>query len=165
MTLSVIIPTHNRAQSLTETIESVLAQRDETSIDIIVVDNNSTDNTRQEVARYAAQCPSVIRYASEKRTAFTGARSTGAEHAAGDRRTLSALANLLPYWPYLEPVHARFVKEAARDCNAALDSDARCRSNVGFVVRRRDPQLRACGVLNYTLKEDLNRAVGDHTDP
>jgi len=52
MTLvSTIIPTHNRCDVLAEAIESVLAQ----SVDdheIIVVDDNSTDDTKDVVSRY-----------------------------------------------------------------------------------------------------------------
>jgi glycosyltransferase involved in cell wall biosynthesis/thioredoxin-like negative regulator of GroEL len=80
MKISIIIPTHNRAGSLRETIDSLLALRGEASFEIVVVDNNSTDNTRTVVESYGE----IARYVFESRTAFTKARSTGGEHSRGD---------------------------------------------------------------------------------
>jgi len=80
MKISVIIPTHNRATSLRETIDSLLALKGEASFEIVVVDNNSTDGTRAVVESYGE----IARYVFEGRTAFTRARSTGGEHSTSD---------------------------------------------------------------------------------
>src|SRR5579872_225007 len=54
--LSVIIPTHNRAQHLPQTLESVFAQQCESArIETIVVDDFSTDGTQQILACYAGK--------------------------------------------------------------------------------------------------------------
>ncbi|MCA9248237.1 MAG: glycosyltransferase family 2 protein [Planctomycetales bacterium] len=50
--VSVIVPTHNRATLLTESLDSVLAQ-DVASLELIVVDDGSTDDTPQLLAAYA----------------------------------------------------------------------------------------------------------------
>ncbi|MGH9327871.1 MAG: glycosyltransferase family 2 protein, partial [Terriglobia bacterium] len=48
MEISVIIPTFNRAAALTATLETLRAQEGAATLDweIIVVDNDSTDDTR-----------------------------------------------------------------------------------------------------------------------
>lgn len=81
--ISVVIPTHNRAASLARALDSVLALKDEAPCEIVVVDNNSTDDTAQTVAGYISRFGGILRRVSEPRTAFTRARRTGAEAAAG----------------------------------------------------------------------------------
>ena len=84
MKISVIIPTHNRAESLTRTIKSLVDIKEEAPFEVVLVDNNSTDHTRGVAEDYSARFPGMFRYVFEKRTAFTRARSTGAENASGD---------------------------------------------------------------------------------
>ncbi|MBI1761697.1 MAG: glycosyltransferase family 2 protein, partial [Acidobacteria bacterium] len=57
LTLDVIIPTYNRAALLLRTLESLLVaqQPPGLSVQITVVDNNSSDTTRQVVASYQAR--------------------------------------------------------------------------------------------------------------
>ena len=52
--VSVVIPTHNRAQTLPRTLESVWAQTHR-PIELILVDDGSTDATPQVVADWAAR--------------------------------------------------------------------------------------------------------------
>jgi glycosyltransferase involved in cell wall biosynthesis len=66
------------------TIDSVLADRGDLEMEVVVVDNNSTDETRSEVARYSELHRGLVRYTFERRTAFTKARSTGREQAKGE---------------------------------------------------------------------------------
>ena len=46
--ISVVIPTFNRMSKVRKAIQSVLAQNHEAE-EVIVVDNNSTDNTREMI--------------------------------------------------------------------------------------------------------------------
>jgi glycosyltransferase involved in cell wall biosynthesis len=80
MKISIVIPTHNRSESLSNAMESVLRLRDEADFEFVIVDNNSTDDTRQVVDSYAP----LARYVFEGNTSFTMARKTGADNAAGD---------------------------------------------------------------------------------
>jgi len=79
MKISVIIPTHNRADSLKCAIDSVLALGDAAEFEVVVVDNNSRDHTRDLILSYGG----VVRYVFEGSTSFTCARSAGAANATG----------------------------------------------------------------------------------
>lgn len=45
--ISVIIPSYNRANTVEETIESVVAQKVDADIEIVIGDDCSTDNARE----------------------------------------------------------------------------------------------------------------------
>jgi len=79
MKISVIIPTYNRKDYVTEAIDSVLAQ-DYLPFEIIVVDDGSTDNTRQKLVRYSGK----IRYFHQYNKGVSAARNTGLKAARGD---------------------------------------------------------------------------------
>ena len=80
MKISIVIPTHNRAESLRNAMESVLRLRDEAAFEFVIVDNNSTDNTQGVVESHAP----LARYVFEGNTSFTMARKAGADNAVGD---------------------------------------------------------------------------------
>ena len=73
-----IIPTYNRAGSLCRAIESVI-QQTHPALEIIVVDDGSTDNTVDLVKKY----PNV-RYYYQVNQGVSSARNRGAEEAIGD---------------------------------------------------------------------------------
>jgi len=79
--VSVIIPTYNRAGYLSQTLKSVLEQtyRD---IEVIVVDDGSTDNTTEVVASFN---DSRIRYLKQDHRGLPAiGRNTGLKAASGD---------------------------------------------------------------------------------
>jgi glycosyltransferase involved in cell wall biosynthesis len=80
MKISIVIPTHNRAESLRRVIDSVTSLREESDFEFVIVDNNSTDHTKE----VALQHSSIVKYVFEPRTSFTRARKTGGENASGD---------------------------------------------------------------------------------
>src|SRR5438552_22186 len=75
--VSVIIPSYNRANLLGSAIESVLSQT-WTNLEIIVVDDGSSDNTAEMAAAYK-----VKYYFQENRGLPAAARNTGLNHASG----------------------------------------------------------------------------------
>lgn len=77
--VSVIIPTYNRAQYIAAAIDSVLGQT-YPDYEIIVVDDGSTDNTRQVLSRYGER----IRYIYQKNSKEGAARNNGIRHAQGE---------------------------------------------------------------------------------
>ncbi len=76
--VSVIIPTYNRAALLTETVESVLCQR-YPSLEFIIVDDGSTDNTADVLARYGER----IRYVYQPNAGRSNARNKGFQLSHG----------------------------------------------------------------------------------
>jgi len=51
MKISIIVPTYNRAKFIEKAIESVLNQTSN-SYELVVCDNNSTDNTQEIVKKF-----------------------------------------------------------------------------------------------------------------
>jgi glycosyltransferase involved in cell wall biosynthesis len=80
-TVSVIIPTYNRAHYLGEAIESILNQdiRD-CRIEIIVVDDGSTDNTKEIVSKFE----NGVRYIYQHNRGAGPARNRGINAATGE---------------------------------------------------------------------------------
>jgi glycosyltransferase involved in cell wall biosynthesis len=76
--ISVVIPCHNGARFLGETIESVLKQR-LPAAEIIVVDDGSTDDSLAVVARY----PGVRAYC-QAHAGVAAARNAGLRYSTGD---------------------------------------------------------------------------------
>ncbi|MEO1766697.1 glycosyltransferase [Thiobacter aerophilum] len=82
---TVIVCTYNRAQSLAETLQclrnqQVMAGR---TWEVIVVDNNSRDDTRAVVARFQAQWP-ILRYVFHPTQGLSHARNRGIAEARGE---------------------------------------------------------------------------------
>ncbi|WP_227357666.1 glycosyltransferase family 2 protein [Haladaptatus salinisoli] len=79
--VSVIVPTYNRADALPRTIESVLSQTLE-NLELIIVDDASEDNTEDVVASYDDERIQFIQHEINK--GASAARNTGIEHADGE---------------------------------------------------------------------------------
>ena len=81
-TISILLPTHNRAALLPEALRSALAQT-YTDIEILVLDNASTDNTPDVVAAFQSD-PRVRSLRHPHDLGITGNWQAGIEAAAGD---------------------------------------------------------------------------------
>jgi len=71
--VSVILCTWNRAALLEGALEALTAQEEAPPHEVIVLDNKSTDGTREVVRRFAASHPQV-RYAFEPRQGLAHSR-------------------------------------------------------------------------------------------
>jgi GT2 family glycosyltransferase len=81
---SVIIPTYNRCRSLERALQSVAEVHfPHEQLEIVVVDNNSNDDT-PNVAHRFANSDIELKYVKEPRLSFTVARHTGANAASGE---------------------------------------------------------------------------------
>lgn len=84
--ISAVVCTYNRAASLRDTLRSLKRQevRQGTTLDIIVVDNNSTDDTACVVEETARQIRRPVRYFRERNQGIGFARNRGLSAATGD---------------------------------------------------------------------------------
>lgn len=77
--VSVIIPTFNRAHLVGRALDSVLAQTYQ-DLEILVIDDGSTDNTRKKLAAYG----NAITYVYQENAGAAAARNSGLAIAGGD---------------------------------------------------------------------------------
>jgi len=84
--ISIIIGTYNRCESLAKTLDSILALTCDGSFtfELIVVDNNSTDETKKVVERLRPQYRTEVKYAFEPKQGVSYARNLGIQEARGE---------------------------------------------------------------------------------
>lgn len=76
--VSVVIPAYNSANYISEALDSAIAQ-DYPALEIIVVDDGSTDNTREIVSAYGDR----VRLIAQANQGSAAARNKGIQHAQG----------------------------------------------------------------------------------
>jgi hypothetical protein len=108
LSLSVVIPTHNRAQYLPDAVDSALAQVG-VEVDVIIVDNESTDDTAAVVERHAPRWGKRVRYLWQENAERSAARNTGLRRADGE---FIAFLDSDDIW---RPHHARTCLTALRE--------------------------------------------------
>jgi glycosyltransferase involved in cell wall biosynthesis len=79
MRVSVVIPTYNSGPLVVEAVESVLAQT-RPAAEVIVVDDGSTDDTAERLARFGDR----VRYVRQENRGVAAARNRGVAEATGD---------------------------------------------------------------------------------
>lgn len=77
--ISVVIPTFNHGHMIGRAVESVLAQST-SPIEVIIVDDGSTDTTRRGLARYGK----ALKYIYQENQGVSAARNTGIDASRGD---------------------------------------------------------------------------------
>lgn len=82
-TISIIIPTYNRAAIINKTIDSFIAQ-DFNDWEMIVVDDHSKDNTKEVIEKYHKRDARIGYMLNERKKGAQGARNTGILHAQAD---------------------------------------------------------------------------------
>ena len=82
--ISAIVCTHNRAEYLKWAVESLLKQAlPREDYEVIVVDNASTDNTKNVIGSLVGQPDGLLRYVFEEQLGLSAARNRGLKEARG----------------------------------------------------------------------------------
>jgi glycosyltransferase involved in cell wall biosynthesis len=84
--ITIVLCTYNRAGTMAKTLESLASQVLPPSIgwEILVVDNNSSDETPQVVEAFRLEHPERIRYLHEKQQGISHARNAAIRNARGE---------------------------------------------------------------------------------
>lgn len=81
--LSVIIPVYNAEKTLKKCMDSVLRQKDE-DIEIVLVNDGSTDSSDKIIQEYKEKNPKVISYYKKKNTGVADTRNYAIQKAKGE---------------------------------------------------------------------------------
>lgn len=179
--VSVIISTYNRARYIGITLDSFLKQSYPADLyEILVCDNNSTDNTKEIIESYVNKknCDKIV-YLFEERQGMHYARNFAAKHAKGEllyfadddviadvdllselvkafrnEKVGCATGRILPKWETPPP---KWVKKYC--CNAILSLN-----DLGKRTRIRNYDLGVFGCHEAVRKDVFFKAGGVHPD-
>src|SRR5215467_1277817 len=97
---SIVIPTYNRCKDLAETLKSLKGISTKRSWEVLVVDNNSTDNTKSVVLDSAKSFPADLRYVFEREQGRCAALNAGIARSRGEIvLTTDDDVRVAPDWP------------------------------------------------------------------
>ncbi len=119
--LSVIIPVYNAEQYIGQTLESILTQSLE-RIEIICVDDGSTDSTREIIRRYAKR-DSRIRLICQQNQHAGIARNTGLQAASGEYVHFMDADDLVLEYAYesVQEIAGKYRPDCLKFCAVAFD--------------------------------------------
>lgn len=120
MDASIIVCTYNRAESLRDTLLALRAQNTSSgrSWEVLVVDNNSKDDTRQVIEDCQREWP-LLRYAFESKQGLSHARNLGIASSRGDV-LLFTDDDVLPEPDWMEVTLAGLDKHQADACGGYI---------------------------------------------
>lgn len=129
-TVSIILPTFNRAKFLPEAFAAIASQKS-TDWELVIVDDGSTDGTRDLVPQLAADFGQPVRYVFQKNQGAYGARNTGLDLATGK------------YIAFYDS-DDRWLPHHLKDCVDALEGNP----DVDWVYG-------ACQIVDYATGEEI----------
>jgi glycosyltransferase involved in cell wall biosynthesis len=161
-TISLIIPAHNEEAYLAACLDAIMQNVVGHALEIIVVDNNSTDGTRQVIARYPA-----VTYVFEPHKGITRARQRGFLASTGDILAyVDADTRPPPGW--VEQIWEQFGRRAELACLSGPYSfydvgGIRNLMSAGWFVAAR-PLYRIIGYMlvggNFAIRRDVLEKMG-----
>lgn len=142
-TFSIIIPTYNRAHLLPKAIQSVIEQSF-TNWELIIVDDGSTDNTKEVISNFKDVRIKYIYQSNQERSA---ARNTGIKNATGEY--ICFLDSDDYYLPQrLENIHQFIFKSKEK---IALFYTGICFENNGIVTPRSELKNTFENIFDFIL--------------
>src|SRR5262245_40854692 len=82
--VSVLVPCYQQAHFLPAALDSALAQTAIDAVEIVIVNDGSTDATHEVASRYVAAHPDRVRLVEQPNRGLTLARAAGLAAARGD---------------------------------------------------------------------------------
>ena len=116
--ISVVIPTYNRADSLEDTIQAIFDCAEGLNIEVVVVNDGSSDHTEEVLYRIQSKQPS-LKYLTIPNQGAGVARNHGAAAAKNDI-ILFMGDDILPASRYFLAAHARYHQSHCRNNLAVL---------------------------------------------
>ena len=157
--VSIITPSYNSAEFISQTIASILAQT-YTRWELLITDDCSTDDTRAIVERYAAEDERIRLFVLENNSGAGIARNNSIERARG---RYIAFCDSDDRW-YPEKLEKQLAFMAAMDCALSYTSYMTCDEEgrmSGIVVCRREETLFStecdCGIGCLTAIYDTEK--------
>ncbi len=144
--VSVVVPTYNRAQMVRDALLSLASQDlgNEYSLEIIVVDNASTDCTKDVVDEVARNSPVAIRYVFEDNKGYPMALNRGAREGLGE---------WIAFFDDDQLAESNWLKELLKVC---LEKNADC---VGGTIRVRLPEDDKFFLLGSTSRGMIGEKI------
>ena len=115
--VSIIIVNHNTAEVLKECIESVYQYEDKNTFEIIIVDNNSSDNSNEIISFFQGNNVNIKSILLNKLESFSLANNRGYDLSSGD-----VILIMNPDIIFTEPVLKRLVFNFEEDKNVGAIS-------------------------------------------
>lgn len=135
---SVVIPVHNNEKTIDNTVRSVLSNCN-VSVEVILVENNSQDDSWDSCCRLERQYPGVVRAVKSFRVGVSAARNEGMERARGkfigfcdaddvyERGTLDRVAELFVQGDCdIVVTGLVYVNELGKQVPMRVDKDVEC---------------------------------------
>lgn len=165
-TISLVIPAYNEEAYLPACLDAVMRNVASKALEIIVVDNNSTDGTKRVIERYPA-----VTYVFEPHKGITRARQAGLLNASGDI-VAYVDADTLPPPGWIEQIARHFEADSTLACLSGPYSfydlsGIRDRISTGWFITAR-PLYALTGYMmvggNFAIPRDTLQRMGGFDD-
>lgn len=97
--ISVIVPVYNREHLLVRCLDTLIYQTLE-NIEILVIDDYSTDNSLKVALKYQERFPEKVKVLRNTKKGVSFAKNMGIEHATGEFITFVDSDDYVEYWAY-----------------------------------------------------------------